>query len=56
MYGSVLGTSVAAGSVAVLPHTGGSKISVALTLFSLTVGVAIVVITGAKAIAAKYFA
>ncbi len=56
MYGSVLGASVTAGSVAVLPHTGGSTLSVALTLACLTSGVAITVISVARIMANKYFA
>lgn len=55
MYGSVLGTSVAAGSVAVLPNTSGSKLSLAITLGVLAVGIAIVTITAARALAAKIF-
>ncbi len=55
MYGSVLGTSIAAGSVAVLPSTGGSKLSIAITLAILTLGVAITVITLARTVAARIF-
>lgn len=55
MYGSVLGASVTAGSVAVLPNTGGSKVYLAITLACLTAGVAIVVITVARTLAAKIF-
>ncbi|HSX52933.1 MAG TPA: hypothetical protein VLF90_01005 [Patescibacteria group bacterium] len=56
MYGSVLGASVTAGSVAVLPHTGGSTLSVALTLTCLTAGVVITAISAARILANKYFA
>lgn len=55
MYGSVLGGSVTAGSVAVLPNTSGSKLSLAITLASLTAGLAIIAITGVRALAAKIF-
>ena len=55
MYGTALGASVTAGSVAVLPNTSGSKLSLAITLASLTAGLAIVAITGARALAAKFF-
>jgi hypothetical protein len=56
MYGSVLGASVTAGAVAVLPNTGGSKVEAALTIATMTVGAAITVVTLAKAFSAKYFA
>lgn len=56
MYGSVLGASVTAGSVAVLPNTGSSKVVMALTLVSFAIGVSITVITLSRAISAKYFA
>jgi hypothetical protein len=56
MYGSVLGASITAGSVALLPDTGSSKLSVAITLACLTAGVAITVITVARTVAAKIFA
>ena len=55
MYGSVLGTSVTAGSVAALPNTSGSKLSLAITLGSLVVGLAIITITVARSLAAKIF-
>lgn len=55
MYGSVLGTSVTAGSVAVLPSTSGSKLSLAITLATLTAGLAIIAITGARALATRIF-
>jgi LPXTG-motif cell wall-anchored protein len=55
MYGSVLGASVTAGSVAVLPNTGGSKLSMAITLGCLTIGVAITVITVTRTLAARIF-
>jgi hypothetical protein len=55
MYGSVLGASITAGSVAVLPDTGSSKLSMAITLGCLTVGVAITVITVTRTIAARIF-
>lgn len=53
MYGSVLGASVTAGSVAVLPNTSGSKLSMAITLSCLAVGVAIIAITVARALAQR---
>ncbi len=56
MYGSVLGASVTAGSVALLPNTGSSKLTLGLTIFTLTVGVIITVISVARVIAAKMFA
>ena len=55
MYGSVLGASITAGSVAVLPNTGGSKLSMAITLGVLTIGVAITVITVTRTLAARIF-
>jgi len=56
MYGSVLGASITAGSVAVLPDTGSSKVSAIITLACLTVGVAITAITVTRTLAAKIFA
>lgn len=56
MYGSVLGASITVGSVAMLPNTGSSKLAVALTLTTLTIGASITVVTLTKIIAAKYFA
>ena len=55
MYGSVLGASVTAGSVAALPNTSGSKLSLAITLGCLTVGVAILAVTAARNVASKIF-
>lgn len=55
MYGSVLGTSVAASSVAVLPNTGASKLSLVISLALLTAGVAIVAVSVSRALAAKAF-
>jgi len=56
MYGSVLGASVTAGSVALLPDTGSSKVSAVITLACLTLGVAITVIAVSRSVAAKIFA
>lgn len=55
MYGSVLGASIIAGSVALLPNTSGSKLSMAITLGCLTIGVAIIVVTLTKILATKIF-
>jgi hypothetical protein len=55
MYGSVLGASVTAGSVAVLPNTGGSKLSLYITLVCLIAGVALTTVTVARNLAAKRF-
>lgn len=55
MYGSVLGASVTAGSVAALPNTAGSKVSLVITLGCLTAGVAIMAITLTRSIAARIF-
>ncbi len=56
MYGSVLGASITAGSVAVLPNTGGSKVATILTLATLTVGIVLTVVTLSKVVSAKLFA
>lgn len=55
MYGSVLGASVTAGSVAALPNTAGSKLSLVITLGCLTAGVAIMAITLSRSLASKIF-
>jgi len=55
MYGSVLGASVTTGAIAALPNTSGSKVSLVVTLVCLTAGVAILVVTSARALAAKRF-
>jgi hypothetical protein len=55
MYGSVLGASITTGAVAVLPNTGGSKLSLVLTLSCLTAGIIITAISVTRVLAAKAF-
>jgi LPXTG-motif cell wall-anchored protein len=59
MYGTpqVLGAvTPVAGSIAVLPNTGGNKVAAAITLATLIIGSAILVITVTRTLAAKIFA
>jgi hypothetical protein len=56
MYGSVLGAATTTGAIAALPNTGSSKVAAVITLFSLTVGIALIVVSTTRAISAKYFA